>query len=306
MYNEAVKRAFISDQYGESNTAVKAERFFKRLEPYEGALAADLCTLDADTALNLLEKVVYAQAISAQYDIKIFREYLSWCTNHHVPGAKLDAIDVQPRGIEKIRTTTVKSPLFLSKFLNDVFAPIEDMTIDNVFRCLYWLAYSGVPSKDATDIKTKDVDYDEMVIRHNLREYPIYRESLPVFRACTDQVMFVKTYGTAKRWQERYPSDQLLRAIVSESTFSFLREESSRKVSKAVKTGKTDIKLTYDRAALSGIFYRIYEREVTEVDVDFVSIARDYVEPQYQDDRNKVMAMARFMRKDYNLWKSTL
>lgn len=305
MFHENLRKRFIQETYGDSSLAKAATSIFNALEKYEGLWGRDICTQGVREVTEALDGIVGMRSQGHRLYTNVLRDYLRWCVANGVPGATLDALDAQPSGLLKMKTRTVRSPLHMQRFLDTVFAPDEMRTHDCVYRCMLWMAYGGLPDRFVTEVQTQDVDFSHMLVCHAGYEVPIYREASVAFHACAEFSDFRLTRGDVERFRPRYESRQLLRGFQSDATIEQLRTESIRKITAAIKAGRTDIKLSYSRAYLSGLFYRAYEKEMAGIQPDFAAEALEMLDPENRGAQDKVTRTIRYLRKDYELWKST-
>ena len=123
--------------------------------------------------------------------LTILKEYVKWCIAMKVPGACDGMLHIEAVGLDKVRHQMVSSPLHLQRFMDSIFDSESDETIDNIYRCYFWMAYGGIDEDDTILIRNEDVDFSEMIIRYKTISVPIYREALPAFRNAVNLTSFV-------------------------------------------------------------------------------------------------------------------
>ena len=278
MLYEERRARFIEETYEKDSVRKAAASVFNSLAPFERKWDADICTVSKEDASAAMESALGVRSVGKYSCIRVFRDYIAWCVRNDIPGATLDAIDIKPEPVGKIKTRTVRSPLHLQQFLNAVFLPEEEQTIDNAFRCMYWLAYGGLPDTEIENVQTSDVDFSNLIVRTGNYEIPIYREALPAFHNCKELDTFVILHSRYTGAVQRVPGTQLLRGVRSSASLKYYTIEGARKISAAHKEGKTDIRLSYSNAYLSGIFYRLYERELAGMELNFSAVAQEVME----------------------------
>lgn len=311
MYNSELKRKFIS-QYTTSENHIKViETMFGRCEPFEEKWDADLCTRGTDDLRELLTEVSGLRAKSVEHMYIVLRDYVRWCRDvEQYPGAVDGVTLIDQAGLGKIRYQTVASPLHLQKYLDKLFRPEEEQSTDSVLRCYHWLAFSGLSEEEILAIRRGDVDLDNMIIRSKGGEYPIYREALTVVRNCAKLDAFscpVKGGGLVLRG--RVDGDTLLRGVRSDFPDVHSLRTAVCKASRAAEP-ETHMRLSYDRLWLSGIFYRMRERELAGEAPNFAPVAAEKIKIGVYATAGEVKAgrsarrkLARSMREDYNRWK---
>lgn len=205
MYNEGLKINFIRNYTQSINTANVATTVFTAFEPHEEAWGADLCTKSTEELQPVIDEIVGLRSKSQWMSLTILKEYVKWCITMNVPGACDGMLRITAVGLDKVRKQMVTSPLHLQRYLNEVFDPEDDETIDNLYRCYYWMAFSGIREEDTLSITASDVDFMDMSIRYGENCVPLYRESLPAFHNavelpgfCTNIRITQKKFGVTE------------------------------------------------------------------------------------------------------------
>lgn len=314
MYNNELKRQFINDVTSSINTRESCIEVFKVFAPYEEEWGADLCTRSEEDLKPIVSRMIGMRSAGHRMRLSILKSYGKWCINHGVEGATDGVINVTPDVMDKMKMQTVTSPLHLQKFLDSICEKESELTVDNIYRCFYWLAYGGCPEEYMFKITSKDVDFTNMVVRYEGKEYPIYREGVKAFKVCVDMYYFIHIHpnysDNIKRL--RCDGDILLRGIKSIPTLASMKAEISRRNRNAITDKKTNVKLSYFRVWLSGVFYRTYQLELAGIEPDFMWLAAEFMEGRtynLSSGRNTIAAkqrqIARDYMKDYNNWKLT-
>ena len=316
MYNQELKTQFIKQYTTSINLRKACVTVFNALEPYEVKWGADLCTQPPEVLTPIINEALGIRSTSAHMRLDALTEYVRWCIKNGVPGAIDGMSGVVISAVEKMKRQTVTSPLHLQKYLNQICEPESEKTTDNIYRCFYWLAYGGVPETDILKIKKSDVDFQSMTVRFNDTEYPIYREAIPAFRNCVNLEMFVykhPNYSADKTvYKARAIGDTLVRGIRSLPTLHSMRVELARRSTKFINAGKTEMNLSYYRVWISGMFYRMYERERAGFPVDFSKASEKFTFGKtYKFDKARYSLtayqhkIAKTYLQDYENWKQT-
>lgn len=312
MYNAELKTKFIREYTNSITTANVCSTIFNAFEKYELMWNADLCTRTAEELQPVIDTIVGLRARSKWMRIIILKDYVKWCIGMKVPHACDGMLKINTVGLEKIKHQTVSSPLHLQMYLNSICEPESEETTDNIYRCFYWLAYGGVAEEDILRIKCSDVDLTNMVVHYNKTEVPIYHEAIPAFKNCATLTQFVYKHPNYDKvvYKDRADGDTLVRGIRSLPSLKAMRVELSRRSKAKIDEGKTDLRLSYFRVWISGLFYRMYERERAGMPVDFSASAAQFMEGKvYKLDsgRNtqeaKKRQIARDYKEDYERWK---
>lgn len=310
MFNEEQKVRFIRSYTDSIHTASVATNVFNSFEKQEQEWGADLCTRSEAELQPTIDKILGLRSKSRWMTLSILKEYSKWCLLMRVPNASDGMLHIEVSGIDKVRRQMVASPLHLQEYLNQVFDEESLETIDNIYRCYYWMAYGGVQEADTIFIKKSDVDLEQMMIRYHDTSIPLYRESLPAFRNAIHLNSFVyqhPNYEDIRR--DRVPGDELMRGIKANTKTMTIRSTLSRRSAEAIKSGKTKQQLSFHRISLSGLFYRIYERERAGLPIDFSEAAvrfmegRTYVLSAREKLEHRQNRIERDYMEDYQRWK---
>lgn len=308
MYNEGVKREFLKSKAENSSPY---EYVFEAISKYEEKWQADICTRSEEDIQMIIDDIVGLRVIST-VRVRMLKEYVQWCIDNNIPGACSGMLTVNKFGISKILSQMVSSPQHLQKYLNALFEPEVGCTVDCIYRCYLWLAYGGMPESDIMLVKTTDVDFDNMVVRFNGVEYPIYQEAYFTLKICADSRIFVyiNPKGGKDTIYTRVPGNKLLRGYKADPSYKTIRSEISRHSKDATISGKTKQSVSYFRAWLSGVFYRMYESELQGMPANFDYTAERYMEGKTfaLSGRNTLNGKRNQISKeylaDYQRWKS--
>lgn len=311
MYNEDLKKRFVRDYTGSLNTANVAATVFNAVEKYETEWNADLCTRSTEELQSVIDEIVGLRSRSKWMTLTILKEYVKWCIAMKVPGACDGMLHIEAVGLDKIRHQMVSSPLHLQRFMDSIFDPEGDETIDNIYRCYFWMAYGGIDEDDTIFIRNEDVDFSEMIIRYKTISVPIYREALPAFRNAVNLTSFVYRHPNYSKTirRDRVPGDTIMRGIKAVTKTFTMRATLSKRNIKAVEEGKTDMQLSFYRVRMSGLFYRIYEMERAGIAPNFSDAAlrvmdgKTYSLKGREKIEHKQNRIERDYMEDYQRWK---
>lgn len=311
MYNQNLKEEFIA-QYTNKETVIRlCEYTFQLTEEFENKWGADLCTRSVDE-LNDLAHVFGNIRRQSDVTLRIARAYARWCIDRGVPGASDGLLKLPSFSVQKMRDRMVSSPLHMQKCLDTVFDNEEEETNDNTFRCYCWLAFMGVPEEEIPNVLTSEVDFDDMVVRHNTVSYEMYRESLRAFRNCVKLTQFRWPHQSGIYfYRNRAAGKELIRGVHGVPDINSMRAILVRKINTKRKQGGSPHEFSYNRIWLSGVFYRTYEQERAGVAPDFSAVAANFMEgKEYKLKKggktlkSKQNEIAKGFLKDYNNWKS--
>lgn len=305
MYNQELKAKFIKGYTTSISTSKVCETVFKKFAPHEEKWGDDLCTKSAEDLQPVIDDLVGMRARSKYMRLIILKDYVRWCIGMGVPNACDGMLNITNVGLDKMRRQTVVNPDHLQQYLEDVCAPASECTTDNIYRCYYWLAYAGMDDEDILNVKCSDVDFKKMVVNYPRRHttVPIYTQSLEAFHNCVELEQFVYKHPnyTKTVWKDRVPGDTLVRGIKSASTSIKAFRSALARLSKSAEK-KTTLELSYFRVWISGIFYRMNEKEKLGIEPNFNSIVSQQMEGKvYKLDigRNTMEAKHRQLVNDY-------
>lgn len=311
MYNQEQKTRFIKDYTGSLNTANVAETIFNAFERYEIAWSADLCTRSAEELQPVVDEITGLRSRSKWMTLTILKEYVKWCLLMKVPDACDGMLHIEGIGLDKVKHQMVSSPFHLQRYLDDVFDAESEETIDNIYRCYFWMAYGGIDEEDTILVKKEDVDFPNMIIRYKDTNIPIYREAIPAFHNAVSLTSFLykhPNYSKSIR-RDRVPGDTIMRGIKATTKTFTMRTTLSKRNIKAVEDGITDLQLSFYRVRMSGLFYRVYEMERAGLPASFSDAAlrvmegKTYALHGREKIHHKQNKIERDYMEDYQRWK---
>lgn len=314
MFNSGNKIKFIQHYTNNIATQKHCERIFNKCEPFEEQWQSDLCTQGKDTLQEMIDKIVCVRSRSSHGIVLLLRDYVKWCIQTKYPNVSDGMLQIKTIGTDKVKKYMVANPLMLQDYLNIICEPETEKTTDNIYRCYYWLAFSGVSEEDSLRIKCSDVDFENMVIHYNGLNIPLYFESIPAFKNCATLSQFVYKHpnyaSSTTVYMDRANGDTLIRGIRNTPNISTMSVELSRRAKSRIDKGLLTKRLSYKHALLSGMFYKKYQLEMAGYEVDFVDEALEFTKgKEYKLDkgRNKIEAKIRQVSKDYMIdylrWK---
>lgn len=309
MYNTELKTKFIRQYTQSIGTAKNAESIFNAMQPYEEEWGADLCTRSTEELQSALDSILSLRGKSQTTPLVILREYAKWCIENHVPKAGDGALHVELAGGDKIRRQMVSGPVHLERCLNALFDSPDKETVDVVYRCYFWMAFAGLDEKDALLVKESDIDFGQMEIVYNGSHFPIYREALPAFKKACElrDFCYEHPYYKSSVRKTRAVGELLLRGM-KQPVATAIRTIVVRHTAGDNPTGTTEHQISYKRIKLSGLFYRMYERERAGLPADFSGAASDFVaEKDYNLNGITIQSLqnreAKHYMNDYRRWK---
>lgn len=300
MYNEERKLRFIEEA---KRSKDYAKSVFHNLGCIEEELDKDLCEIPVEVLQPVVNQRLGVRSRSVEVGLSILKDYERWSKEQGYPvcgGIGLLKVDMA----DKMRRLMVASPQHLESIMDAAFDPVDSETVDCLYRCYLWMAFSGFSEDESLSVKVSEIDFDSMMIHHNGKSLDIYREAVPAFRmACTAEEFVYKHKNYTSR-RGRFLGALLMRGIRSDSiklhtARSFIQKKFDAK----------GIETSYGRIYLSGIFYKAYETERYGVTVSFDDAIMNQLansEGKFHSNytRNKAAnAIKKDLFDDYEHWK---
>ena len=180
-----------------------------------------------------------------------------------------------------VRVTPEKNRLFadpqdLQEFMDSVFEPEEMCRVDNIYRAMFWMGFSGVPSKEVLAVRMNDYhpETGELIIHGT--PYPLYAQSIASLDNCLILDRFSRASCVGGSYREiempRIDGDELLRPIAqSNATATPQLRRFMQRANDLIqkKQGDSYRSIRYSDLYISGIFYRIHQVELEGVPVSF-------------------------------------
>ena len=106
---------------------------------------------------------------------------------------------------------------------------------------------------------------------------------------------------------DRIDSDFIMRGRKSVLTLKSMKERTSKKLKEALDKGKTDLRLSYFKVWISGLFYRMFMDELSGIKPDFLPFVKDIDSAKGTKNRlNDLKNRAKYYYEDYQCWKDSL
>lgn len=310
MYRAPVKDQFLRECYVTEESRVDARYTLDRVAPYEKRLETDISAIGGDALQDIVSHISNARGIHFALDLCVLKNYVRWCLVKRIPGTCADILAIQFSDVEKYKRNVVDNPVQLQVYLDQVFSPESDETIDVIYRSYFWLAFSGIDEEDAVKISADQLNLDRMqIMLDSGRVFPIYVEALPAFHKAISLNAFVYRNPNYKNnkaaIKDRVDGNLLLRGIKKKdnkeiSTVKNYRSAIIKKTKLAEDAGKTTKCLSYSRVYLCGIFFRAYCDEVNGLKVRFY---RQAAIDCKSTNEESALRLARRYDEEYRLWK---
>ena len=313
MYNADLKTQFIRSYTESVSTANAVRDMFNYIEPVEKKYDTDVACMTTDQAVEAISTLQSLRASSMEYRIAALRAYVNWNISVGTAGVNKDVSLVEPKGFDHIRHMMIKDPTHLSSILNKVFAPVNENTMENIYRFYLWMHYAGMNDEQILSCRKQDIDYKRMEIVVDGHSFPIYRECLDVVSFCADAEEIAERHKLMMDIRDtatRYPGDELYRGARKTTNKNSARVIIFQFLQNAYNDGIIDVKISRRVLHLSGIFYRMYEREMNGFPVDFTEDATNEMQGRtYKVNESftinvKRKRIMRDFEEDYVNWKN--
>lgn len=311
MYNEERKMRFLTETRSSKGAEDFGKSVFHTTEPYEQEAGKDFCELTIDVLQSIANTEFGVRTRTMETTIALFRSYVSWCKEQGYLTCD-DVYELKTEMGDKVRRMMIASPAHLEVVLNKIFEPVQNETVDCLYRCYFWMGFAGLEESETVEVTVDEIDFSTMTIEHGGKSYEIYREAVPAFKMACEATQFRYIhpgYSSDKKQQgiyrDRYPGKHLLRGIrSSQIKLTTIKAHTGKKLK------ANGIETTYGKIRLSGLYYKTYEMERFGEPVNFDAIIVERISKTPQNyhrnyTRSKFASVIRrSLLEDYECWKA--
>lgn len=286
------------------------ERLFAVLKQDEERYGMDFCNFNYDTLINVLSRRLSQSKTSRDTQLSLLRGYISWCIankikkNNENPILAIKAKDIDTS--VQIRKQFIGSPEQLQEILDKLLASEKDEAIDVMYRMVVWLLYSGFTEEEILELEKDDVDFDYNVIKSHDGDKEIAMDAnlRNIIKNVVDLdgVYRNSFYGNPIKL-DLVDDNKLFRKIKrkdSANNVSILRSRLSLLSKKYSDENYEMISLSTKRLWVSGIFYRLYQRERNKEVLTNDDFKYDV---NLNSTGKNISARIGYNKKDYENWK---
>lgn len=291
------------------NTQKKMRQLFNKISSYEEKFDKELYEFSDEEILEMAAECLGKTPRSVWQNLNMLKGYVGFCkesgltTENNLEKFTFRDIDIT----ERYKRSMFKNPQHLLSTIDETFMPIRHNLMDNIYRVVVWLLYSGIDFDDIGKVKKKNVDIENLQITYNRKKYEIYKESVKAFQWMIKAHGYVKLFKGTEVFYPMPKIDELLRidkeglSKLKGRYFNFIQRKGEIKHSFAIN----DI-------AKSGVFYRIYQKELQGIEPSFEEFSdgnlnNHEVKYHYKDHNvyHRDVALQRVFeaREDYKRWK---
>ena len=317
LYNTNQKEEFINSISNSESSKKEYTTIFSRIGEVEELYDKDLCFMnDRDQLMEAASCIAGNRNASTQWKLRMLQRYVEWCAERFDGVSdEINNITAEDVNAIYIKNHMVSDPEDLTACLDSFLQPSEENTLDEIYKCLFWMAFAGIEKELTTNIKTSDVDLsilkDHFLIIHDRKQYEVPAIARKSFDICINSVAFKyinQNYTTGSIYRKRVDGDVLLRGVkASAQTYKRLMD----KILIKMQNNNCKRHISYRSVELSGFFWRLSLRGDR---VDFITTAKELIsDREYKLDKSKTRATregielkaARDLQYDFNLWKKT-
>lgn len=254
MVNEDRKMSFIEHQAEQGLQTYRYQRFFNKISASEDKLKKDICEMTSEELAETMEVFNTPNVRGSSPMCAAMRNYARWSKDQGFVVSDV-CFSFRMTADAAILQSLVGSPQELASRLTEIYGVVRGVTSD-IAHALLWLAFIGVPAKEACMIENDDFDFRNHVILHNGRYYAFPPEATEAFISVTTRDAFLVGCAGGKAYmKKRVTGSFSLRAFrdttanISDYYDTLIRKQSSDK-SRVI---------TYENAKTSGLYYKIYQ-----------------------------------------------
>lgn len=308
-YNPEIKQKFLNEK--DETVRGTYKRLFATLKQDEERYNSDFCDFNYDTLMNVLSNRLSRGRSSKNTQLSLLRNYVAWCIAERIkksdenPIKSLRTIDIDSS--VQIRRQFLRDPEHLQKILNTVLKSETDEDANGVmYRMSCWLLYEGFTEDEVLELRESNVDFGNKTLTSPSgdRVIAVSDTLIKLIKQAIDLEYTVRQnpHGGVNEY-ELEDSDRLFRKIKrKDSTRSKqpLRVKLSRLRNKYASDTYESISLASNRIWLSGLFYRLYQKEKS---VEGLTVEDFYYNLNGVNTRDSINAKIKNNQRDYADWK---
>ncbi len=308
-YNPERKIEFLNSKFEvmEEKSVDPYARLFKTLKQDEEKYDSDICDFNYDALMDSMSLRFSRGVRSKGIQLSLLKDYVGWCISKRYKKIDDNPIDlIKPSDIDtsvQIRKQFIKDPEQLYNILDTaLYSEKEDyQTIDIMYRLLCLLIYEGVSEHEALELTKENVDFLNNTISYNGKVLAMSKKLTSVVKQVYDlDVVYKKIRAGSLAELKLEDSNKLFRCLDYNKN---IQVNLKRRLSKIRKDYGNEtyevISLSSVRLYLSGIYYRLYQKELSGKKLD--------KEDFYFDNEGKADGVGYykqyFNKLEYEQWK---
>lgn len=301
MYNEKQKIAFIKDVAKSITVANFYSNLFEKTSGLETKWGKDIADASLEELQEFFDSRFGWKTRGDKTTLSRINVYIRWCSEHGFNNGRV-ASGSEIDSSNRVRNRLIPNPLKLSKELEIIFDNDDLHTSDIIYKCAFWLAFSGVKACDVNNVKKTDVDFGNLTIHYGGFDYDIYKESIKTMQLAIslDSFDYYHPLYTDVISRKRVDSESILAGVRGVPTEEMIRTRAWNARKKAAANAEEFTSFSIEDVWSSGIYYRMHMAEIAGIKPDFVSIIEQY---DLISGKETMTRTINKIRNDYNKWK---
>lgn len=302
MYNENHKQGFLKKI---RSSDMLARQLFAASAPYEERYGKDICQFSADELDSFLREDFITGDMSLYRAVHVIKQYVRYCM-HRKMDTETSYQKIKTDPVDEMRETLFASPLHLASKLDQAFSEIQEDNVDLLCRCFIWLAFAEMEDNGIAAVRRDDVDLMARAVHFNGRDYRIYEEAYPAFDRVYTLPSFKVFVQKGFMYQTRSNPDMFFSGMERGEYNPKLKLADFRaRISAAAFS--SGVPLSYNTIRMSGLFFRVYEREraglVDDLESAFASFDARGAKTDGVATRQSTRRTTRGVFEKYSAWK---
>lgn len=313
MYNEKIKNGYI-DYFLTASSSRDIDKMrrslvnlFNRLEEQETLFKKDFLQMDRDEIISLLSNFLRGGKDYQATTMSMLSQYFNWGLKEKLTklnenvliGLKISSLDVS----SSYANSMVKNEQDLIDCLDTIYYPLEENMVDNLQRCFLMLAFTGIDTKDILMLKTDDIDLENSLIYYMNRKIEMSEYVRKVVRYVMEMTTMCKALKNGVIREIRIVRNgYVIENTINDASLEYRKSlKSTFNTSISAKLSSCERALTQQKIIDSGIFSRIYSKELSGHGIDcseYLFNRRNNIKTIESPDR-----VADQCIKEYSIWK---
>jgi len=313
IYNLEQKMQFLKDSNDDDSSKKAYLNLFVKLNSkVEKDFEKDVSEMNYEELKICISLLGGRDIKSIAWNISRLKQYVDWCIINGRTNTLENYLNIiLPSDIDNsyiFKIETLKNAEQLEEYLNEVYLPVEECHLTNMYRVYMWLLYDGLTNTEAVNLERDQIDLENGIITvgdNKIEINPIFKKLLEVTLSTSQ--LSRKTRNGKKMYFDLFDTKYLLRGF--KETFVNREKQFGAKITQFNKdyrniTGEY-IRLSPDRIYESGLYYRWHILEQSDLPIPFDDyIATEMDDKEYSIDNKYVFTMKRKdIETSYNMWK---
>lgn len=273
-YNALRKIEFLNSKLGAitEQSVMPYSRLFKAIREDEKKYQNDICDFSYDALMDTMSLRFSKGFRSKSVQLSLLGEYIDWCIANRLKKTDENPIRlIKSTDIDtsvQIRKQLLRDPEQLYSILDTILPSEKDdcPTIDIMYRLLCLLIYEGFTENEALLIKKTDVNFEDGTIISGGKTITMSDRLIAIVKQVYDlEVIYKNIHSGALAAIKLDDGDNLFRITHYANKTDRIQMNLRFRLSKLRKDYGNEtyeiISLSPNRLLLSGIYYRLYNKE---------------------------------------------